>query len=1096
MTALYSKGTGGNWSTLGTFNTAADGSGTDQVPTAADAVTVQAGDTVTLDTVGLSALTLAVSGTLTASTTATSDITVQQNATFASGSSCVLDMSAAAAYTCTVKIGGSGAGGFRWTFQDGMTALTLKGVAKTRVTRVNMAGGTGTGTVQITVDSTAGWANGDRICIATTDSGYTPAKSEVVTISGLSGNTFLATLAYAHADNAYVGNLSSNLIFTSAVNTSSATRGGVLSQSTTSASAANTRLVQDVEFSELGNNGLVQAFELNITHQDNASWYGAAAGFKNNAIYNWRANGLRLSSRTDGGRHNCDIDTNVFAAVTTTDVGSAIGFYGGFYVKNSIKNTYSLRYGGIQGLAFGNTTYENLVVCSAGTVSNSQSYSVIGGSLFGNSTVFYTQSDTSLDNVLVGTEFGAYNTTFCSQRSSGSLTLTDCQIQTGGTIIDQWSAPMIDGAFVKFVNKNSDATAQEIYTNQSYTTPAIKRDNTTVSSSVSSVLMTCSSAAAITHKFGILAKASAALKILVYMRKSGTPAYGASTLPSITISGMGITPKTASMSAGTAADTWELVSLDLTSGEAPAVDGLLTVTLTAQSETAGAKAYFSGLPMAPFITRARHYGYLFDETSPTRTANATISAAFATADAYTGMAITWGASTSSIVLSADQTFQKLYDYSQAKAVANVASALMCTGAGVAGSPALFAGGAVTINDGFVLNGSGSISMGSYTLSTEFSSGVNYTYTGGTWSQLTTVPAFAGGTLNLGAAGAYTFTGSSMIISMTPTAPGTYSMGAGAFSGTIDLRNTTAHAITVEVPAGTTTTTANNTGGAITVSAPQIYQSVALTGLVAGSQVQIYDTTHSTELYNGNVAGTSLTWTDGTPAATSRAIRVRIANDGSAGANAYAFLETNIGTCGTTEPSNAISYLVSQTLDVVYNTNAIDGSTVTGITISPSPARVSISLAGGAVTWPEIYAYQVYWLATATGIADEAAFITAPDTANYLLTGFDIKNTSTTPLTITGGYGRDAVTGLVKDIIDVVGSSGNIYPAPDHAIPYSSGSGLTAGQAAQLTAIEGYTDSISADVLTTLNATAIPVNVTKVAGTTISGTGTSADPWGP
>lgn len=234
----------------------------------------------------------------------------------------------------------------------------------------------------------------------------------------------------------------------------------------------------------------------------------------------------------------------------------------------------------------------------------------------------------------------------------------------------------------------------------------------------------------------------------------------------------------------------------------------------------------------------------------------------------------------------------------------------------------------------------------------------------------------------------------------------------------------------------------------------IYQSVAINGLIAGSRVQIYDTTNSAELFNAVVAGTSHTWTDSVIAAGNRDIRVRIANQSAA--TAYNFIDANIGTCGTTALTAGISYLASQALDTTYNTNAIDGSTVTGITITPSPARVQINIAGGAVTWPQIYAYQVYWLATATGIADEAAFISAPDTANYILTAFSIRNTSATPLTITGGFGRDSVSGLVKDCIDTAGSTGNIFPMPDHAIPYSSGSGLTAGQASQITAIESST----------------------------------------
>lgn len=311
-------------------------------------------------------------------------------------------------------------------------------------------------------------------------------------------------------------------------------------------------------------------------------------------------------------------------------------------------------------------------------------------------------------------------------------------------------------------------------------------------------------------------------------------------------------------------------------------------------------------------------------------------------------------------------------------------------------------------------------------------------------------AYNGVTMNLGAAATYTFTmAGSCTVKVTPTSPSTYVFGSGTFNGTLTVNNMAAHAITIEIPNGVTTSTTGNIGGAITFSAPAIYQSVTVSGISTTSRVQIYDTTSSTELYNDVPGATSYVWTDSVAAAATRAIRVRIADCTTV--TAKAFIEANIGTCATSGAGKDISYLASQVADATYNANAIDGSTVTGITIAPSPARVSISIAGGAVSWPQIYAYQVYWLATATGIADEAAFISAPDTANYLLTGFDIKNTHANPLTITGGWGRDSVTLTVAGCIDAAGSTGNIYPEPDHVVGYATGSGLTAGQAAELTA---------------------------------------------
>lgn len=107
----------------------------------------------------------------------------------------------------------------------------------------------------------------------------------------------------------------------------------------------------------------------------------------------------------------------------------------------------------------------------------------------------------------------------------------------------------------------------------------------------------------------------------------------------------------------------------------------------------------------------------------------------------------------------------------------------------------------------------------------------YTYTGGTFSQATTVPSFSGGTLNIGAAGTYTYAqAAAMILSMTPTAPGTYALGATTFTGQVDLRNTAAHAITVELPTGTSYTTASNTGGTITVTLPVVTADISITGM--------------------------------------------------------------------------------------------------------------------------------------------------------------------------------------------------------------------------------------------------------------------------
>lgn len=333
---------------------------------------------------------------------------------------------------------------------------------------------------------------------------------------------------------------------------------------------------------------------------------------------------------------------------------------------------------------------------------------------------------------------------------------------------------------------------------------------------------------------------------------------------------------------------------------------------------------------------------------------------------------------------------------------------------------------------------------------------------------------------------------------------------------IHVKKTTG-TVTITI-AGTTSLSAGDVtsaGATVVISAPQLYQSVTVSGLVAGSRVQIYDTTSSTELSNTTPAGTSVTWTDSNPASADRAIRVRITKV--SGATAYEMIEANIGTCGQTEGTESVSYLANQVADSTYNTNAIDGSTVTNITIDDTTNLVKIAIPGGSVTWPQIYAYQVYWLNTATGIQDDFAFIEAPDTANYLLTGFQIKNTSSpsVPLVISSGYGRDATTGASVDLVDT--SGGTLIFAPDHVVAFSSGSGLTAGQDSKLSAIEtatsAYLDAtvssrlasasytappsastIATQVLTSAQSTPIHADIKKLNNAKLAGTGASGDKW--
>lgn len=217
------------------------------------------------------------------------------------------------------------------------------------------------------------------------------------------------------------------------------------------------------------------------------------------------------------------------------------------------------------------------------------------------------------------------------------------------------------------------------------------------------------------------------------------------------------------------------------------------------------------------------------------------------------------------------------------------------------------------------------------------------------------------------------------------------------------------------------------------------QSVTVTGPTAGSRIQIYDLTSATELYNGTPTF-PYTWTDPSVYAADREIRLRVAYV-NAGTTADEFLQVTIGTA--TETDYALSYLVAPVVDAVYVANAVNGSTVTDVVKNSGTNRIEIDKASGTITAATLYAYEMYYLFTSTGIAADPQVITAIDTANYLVgSSYKFKNVTSGPnveLTITGGWLRDSSTGLSITTVDTTGYT--LFNAPDHVVAYAtSGAG--------------------------------------------------------
>lgn len=213
------------------------------------------------------------------------------------------------------------------------------------------------------------------------------------------------------------------------------------------------------------------------------------------------------------------------------------------------------------------------------------------------------------------------------------------------------------------------------------------------------------------------------------------------------------------------------------------------------------------------------------------------------------------------------------------------------------------------------------------------------------------------------------------------------------------------------------------------------QSVTITGPTAGSRIQIYDLTSATELYNGTPTF-PYTWTDPSVYAADREIRLRVAYV-NAGTSANQFFSGTIGTA--TETDYALSYLFAPETDTVYAANAVNGSTVTDIVVDYAGDRITFNKS--AITWQDLYAYEMYWLFTATGIAGDGQIITAIDTANYYVNDTIapnlIENIYAHGVKASGGWGRL----LGTDDPGVFRTSGySVFPQVPHVVAYSSGGG--------------------------------------------------------
>ena len=847
------------------------------------------------------------------------------------------------------------------------------GKTRTRNCVINTAVASGQAVLVLTT-SAHGWEVGDEVLVLPTNASATVDEWEVKVIQSIAGASITMTtnFTYNHAAGSPASNFTSNVVVKS-FNTSVAQTGRIRLRRSSNFSGSQSIIAIDTLFSTMGNSTNSPMVELvGQNYYLNSDSFDRCA-FRNPTNISTAATNITYNSKEIFT--NCAFDLPLCGFTSVSNYFSADS---SVFKSGVVTNGFLQR----------NSVVSNSWVCF--TVGSPTIASHVGQGIFRNCTfsglcVMLTNGGgqpTEFENCDIGATYGM-KTQFADKlfRFTGttgvtsSVKLKDC-IQAA-TFDTPGSASDLSNQFdlyVEYLNKGRSVTAQEIYTH----TGSIIRDNSAINRSTSSFKftphnVTVNLARPIERTQSIPVANGATIRVIGYV-KVDTAFYNGGNWnpPTVTISGLGITPVvfTASSAASGAFEKFDISATNSVAG----YDGNLTLTYSANLKTlTGGSVYIDGVPDAPFVTKARHYGFNFDEASPTRTTNTVTSASETTASAYTGITVTWG-TTSPVAINANKTFQYLYDYTQYQAClpANLPFAVPLTGVGVAGAPSLFAAGNVTTT-GYTLNGGGSLSMGGYTLTATLPWA--YTYTGGTFSQATTVPSFGGGQLNIGAAGTYTFgMTASTIISMTPTAPGTYAMGAGTFSGTVDLRNAAAHAITVQLPAGTTYTTASNVGGTITVSVPTVTQGLNFTGLSAGSQVKVFTTATTSELFSDSSSGTSETWSQAGGSDT--VVDYTIMKAG--------FLPIRV--VGVTVNSAVVVVPVSQVVDRSYSASSglTYGSTAT---VNTGTSRFTVTVATTIQNW---YSFMIEsWIAE-SGLKNRAFPISSNGPNSFTLEGWEFS----------------------------------------------------------------------------------------------------------
>jgi hypothetical protein len=895
MAAISSAGSG-NWSS--TTPNAPWPSGV--IPTAADDVTILNGHTITLDTITAVARTIVqnAGSSFIVSNAVNTAMVVERHFNSESACTYTCDLSSAPTITHQMTVFNSAVGANNVTpghYFGGSTNFTIKGAPRTRNTLLTTALVAGVST-SCDVADVSGWRIGDSVVFGTTQAYNATPRTDAITITGITGNTISWTgaVTYDHAVGGRVGNFTSNVKY------KPVTAGRINQLCYKVLSTQPTTPVKTVTNVQFENNGTDSdwsrgafffLFERSVSIATPIN-----LTFDSNAFYNYYGMGIRCHElSTPLNITNCNFYTANCNSAYHPAVHSGVQLNVGDFTNCHIyRHTGTTGSGDESGFGFA------LWAGNAGLINCSVSGTKFGG-IYSNSknlTIVNTDSYSNFIGIThnfsifraEGFRNGVFNSGACTNLTSddvltaaiGSYVASFTQTLNEPTV----SAARIDQSRGVWVNKNNDPLLQEIYRRNG----AVKRNNVEKFKGLSSLAFKCivlgrplTESTTVSCPQGQTINLNVNIKLNSLWYNSGTCTY-----PTVTISGLGKTPVVATATSA-ANNAWQTLNLVI-SNDVAGYDGDFTITFscTALAVTTGT-VYFDGIVYAPFVTYTRRYGYkLSDFATNNKVIETQIVASEATALAYTG--VTLSSNVISFSTGTADAFQKFYDYVQAWCVADAARQI----------PLERAGGTFLVTPGWTIE--------------------NPYYSGSvTWS---------GGNIRYTSPGtkADNIDGSDI----TFTAVGTYTL-SGVVAGNVELINTSAGAVVVNVPSGTTYT---NTGPNITVNVIVPTATASITGLLAGSRVHIYNITKATAPFKGYVAGTSYTdsYTEGTTYEDGDIIAVR-----TAWLSVDMLTATLSDELRTVATSNGWSILASQEDDAIFNAlqadalTTVDPTTITEFT---------------------------------------------------------------------------------------------------------------------------------------------------------------------